>query len=75
MNTNMDKMIAVASSKLGVSPEKLRESLEKGNISEMLNDMRKEDAEKLSRLMSNDVLKEKLMKSPEAAEIIKKMQK
>ncbi len=74
MNSNMEKMMELASMKLGISKEKLKNSLEKGNIEDMLGNMRKEDADKLKKLMNNPAVKEKLMNSPEAVSIMKKMQ-
>lgn len=73
MNSSMEKMIELASKKLGISSEKLKHSLETGNVEDMLGNMRKEDAEKLKSVMNNPSVKEKLLKSPEAANIIKKM--
>lgn len=75
MNSNMEKMIELASKKLGVSAEKLKKSLEKGNMEDMLSDMRKEDADKLKSIMNNPSVKDKLMNSPEAADIIKNIKK
>ena len=74
MNSNMEKMIQLASSKLGVSPEKLKSTLESGNVEDMLGSMRKEDADKLKKLIKDPSAREKLLSSPDAAKIIKKMQ-
>ncbi|MCH5201367.1 MAG: hypothetical protein J1F60_10450 [Oscillospiraceae bacterium] len=74
MNSSMEKMIQLASSKLGVSPEKLKSTLESGNVEDMLGSMRREDADKLKKLMKDPSARDKLLKSPEAAKIIKKMQ-
>ena len=74
MNSNMEKMIQLASSKLGVSPEMLKRTLESGNVEDMLGSMRKEDADKLKNLMNSPSARDKLLNSPEAAKIIKKMQ-
>ena len=74
MNSSMEKMIQLASSKLGVSPEKLKSTLESGDVDGMLGSMRKEDADKLKSVMQNPAVREKLLSSPEAAKIIKKMQ-
>lgn len=75
MNSNMEKMIELASKKLGISSEKLKKSLEKGNMEDMLSNMRKEDADKLKSIMNNPSVKDKLMNSPEAADIIKNIKK
>ena len=75
MNANMEKMIELVSKKLGIPKEKLKASLEKGSIEDMLSDMKKEDAEKLKSVMNNSAAKEKLLKSSEAEQIMKKMGK
>ncbi|MCM1054932.1 MAG: hypothetical protein NC394_05335 [Bacteroides sp.] len=73
MNSSMEKMIELASKKLGISEEKLKHSLETGSVEDMLGNMRKEDADKLKSVMNDPSVKEKLLNSPEAANIIKKM--
>ncbi len=75
MNANMEKMIELVSKKLGIPKEKLKASLEKGSIEDMLSDMKKEDAEKLKSVMNSSASREKLLKSPEAEQIMKKMGK
>lgn len=74
MNSSMEKMIQLASSKLGVSPEKLKSTLESGNLDDMLGSMRKEDADKLKKIIQDPSARNKLLNSPDAAKIIKKMQ-
>ena len=73
MNSSMEKMIELASKKLGISAEKLKSSLEAGNVDDMLVNMKKEDADKLKSVMNSPKLKEKMLNSPEAAKIMKKM--
>lgn len=74
MNSNMEKMIELASKKLGVPSEVLKRSLEKGNVDDMLSSMRKEDADKLKTIMQNPSVKEKMLNSPDAEKIMKKLQ-
>ena len=74
MNSNMEKMIQLASSKLGVSSEKLKSTLESGNLEDMLGSMRKEDSDKLKKIMQDPSARKKLLSSPDAVKIIKKMQ-
>lgn len=71
MNSKMEKLIQLTGEKLGIPAEKLKSSLETGNLEDMLSSMRKEDAAKLKAIMDNPAAKEKLMKSTEAAEIAK----
>ncbi len=73
MNSNMEKMIRLVSGKLGISEAKLREWLEKDDVESMMGSMRKEDADKLKKIMDNPSVKEKLMKSPEAESLMKKI--
>lgn len=74
MNSNMEKMIELASKKLGVPSEVLKRSLEKGNVDDMLSSMRKEDADKLKTIMQNPSVKEKMLTSTDAEKIMKKLQ-
>ncbi len=73
MNSSMEKMIELASQKLGISTEKLKSSLESGNVDEMLVNMKKEDADRLKSVMNNRAVKDKLLNSPEAAKFMKNM--
>ena len=65
MNSSMEKMIEL---------ERLKSSLQTGNVDDMLVNMKKEDAEKLKSVMNNPKIKEKMLNSPEAAKIMKKME-
>ncbi len=73
MNSNMEKMVKLVSVKLGISEEKLKQWLEKDDVESMMSNMRKEDADKLKNLMDNPSVREKLMKSPEAESLMKKL--
>lgn len=73
MNSNMEKMLEMASRKLGTSPENLKAAIEKGSLDGVLGNLSKEDAQKLMQVMNNPELREKLMKSPEAMALLKKM--
>lgn len=73
MNSNMEKMVKLVSGKLGISEDKLKEWLEKDDVESMMNNMRQEDAGKLKKLMNNPSVREKLMKSPEAENLMKKI--
>lgn len=73
MNSNMEKMVKLVSVKLGISEEKLKQWLEKDDVEGMMSNMRKEDADKLKNLMDNPSVRDKLMKSPEAESLMKKL--
>ncbi len=73
LNSNMEKMLEMASKKLGTSPDKLKSAIEKGSFDGVLGNLSKEDTQKLMQVMNNPELREKLMKSPEAMALFKKM--
>lgn len=73
MNSNMEKMVKLVSVKLGISEEKLKQWLEKDDVESMMNNMRREDADKLKKIMDNPSVRDKLMKSPEAENLMKKI--
>lgn len=74
-NNNMDKMLANASRMLGTNPEKLKNAIEKGAIEDIIAQMNPTDANKIKSVMQNKGMMEKLMKSPQAAELMKQMNK
>lgn len=73
MNSNMEKMVKLVSVKLGISEEKLKQWLEKDDVESMMSNMRREDADKLKKIMDNPSVRDKLMKSPEAESLMKKI--
>ena len=75
MNSNMEKMLEIASQKLGLTSQELKNALDNGNVDDMLKNMRKEDSSRLKSLMASKALREKLMNSSEAAELMKKISK
>ncbi len=59
-NINIEALINAASSKLGVSPQQLKDSLNSGKISDITSRMSKSDREKINSVMNNPQLAEKL---------------
>ncbi len=59
-NINVEALINAASSKLGVSPQQLKDSLNSGNISDITSRMSKSDREKINTVMNNPELAEKI---------------
>ena len=69
----MDKLLKTAGARLGMSPESLMTALEKGNVNDILANMNSSDKQKLKSVLENGPVMEKLMKSPQAAEMMKQM--
>lgn len=67
-NNDFDKLIRSASEKLGSSPENLKHSLEKKDITALSSMLTKSDKEKLRKVLADKDLMQKLKTadSPEA---------
>ena len=66
-------LLSVVSSKLGMSPEKLKSGLEEGKFDKALAGMNKNDAAKFQQAVSNPKIVEKLMSTPQAKALYKKL--
>lgn len=70
---NLAGLLNVVSKKIGVPPEKLRSELEAGKFDSALAAMNKNDAAKFQQAVNNPKIVEKLMSSPQAKELYKKL--
>ena len=68
---NIDKIINAASRKLGTSPEKLRQTLEAGDMKALSAGLSKSDKEKLKEVLSNKELVNKLKKASDPQDIMR----
>ena len=71
----MDAMLRVVSGKLGMSPEDLRTQIQSGKLDGAMQGMSQQDSQKLMNALSNPVMAQKILATPQAQEIIKKLQK
>ena len=71
-NTNMEKMLKTASSKLGIPPDELKDYLTKGDVNSIMAKMDGKDAQKLKDAMANPDVEKMLRDSPEMAQYMKK---
>jgi hypothetical protein len=69
--SNFSALLKIASAKLGVSEAELKNAVESGNF----DGIKGLDSDKLNKVIKNDELKEQLVSSPQAQEIIKKFLK
>lgn len=56
MNNNIDSLLDTVSKKLGITPQKLREAMQKGDLSIALQNMPEKDAKKLKSILGNPEL-------------------
>lgn len=68
---NFEKLVNAASQKLGTSPEKLRQTLEKGDIKALSSGLSKSDKEKLRAVLANKELMQKLKNASGPEDVMK----
>lgn len=61
-NINIENLIGIASSRLGVSPESLRESLKTGDVKGITSKMSESDREKVNKVLNDPRLAERFKK-------------
>ena len=66
-------LINAISKKIGVSPEQLRNELESGKFDSTLSAMNKNDAAKFQQALNNPKLVERMMSTPQAQALYKKL--
>ena len=66
-----DALLSAASKKLGKSPEELKSSLEKGNVSALASGLSPQDKAKLREVLQNKELMAKLKSASSPLEIMK----
>lgn len=60
---NFEKLISAASEKLGTSPDRLKKTLENGDIKGLSAGLSKSDKEKMREVLANKELMEKLRRA------------
>lgn len=66
-------LINVISKKIGVAPDQLRKELESGKFDNTLSAMNQKDAAKFQQALNNPKLVEKMMSTPQAQALYKKL--
>lgn len=70
---NLDALLKVVSNKINVPSDVLRNQLERGQFDEVLNNMNNEESAKFKQVMNNPKLAEKIMTTPQAQELYRKL--
>ena len=58
---------------MGTTPESLKKDIQSGNLSQLTKGMSDDEKAKLNQALSNKEMTEKILSSPEAQDIIKKL--
>lgn len=69
----LNGLLNVVSKKIGVSPEKLRSELEAGKFDSALSAMNQNDAARFRQAVNNPALVEKMMSTPQAQALYRKL--
>lgn len=70
---SLDALLKIAGKKLGTPPDELRKQIQSGKLDNALGSMSKQDSQKLSQALSNPVLAERILSTPQAQAIFKKL--
>ena len=71
----MDKLLGVVSSKLGVSKESLRKDLEQGKFDNAFKNMKPADVATFNQMVNNPKMLEKFLTTPQAQALYNKLTK
>ncbi|HAJ98096.1 MAG TPA: hypothetical protein DCO72_10225 [Ruminococcus sp.] len=69
----LNNLLQAVSQKLGVPPEQLRRDLQSGKFDSALRGMSAEDSAKLQQALKNPQMVEKLMSTPQAQALYRKL--
>lgn len=69
----LNEILKSLSQKLNTTPEKLKSAVEQGNLQDITKTMDSSQAEKLNKVLSDPNMTQKLMSTPQAQELMKKL--
>ena len=72
-NEQMKSMIEMLSQRLNAEPEQVKEALEKGKLDKVLMNIDQKQASKISAILSDPEQSKKVLSTPQAQALIKKL--
>lgn len=75
MSDNMNDLINQLSSKLGMSPDKVKSAAQSGEVDTLLKGTDKENADKVKEILGDPEKTKKILSSPQAQALIKILNK
>ena len=70
---NLENLLNSVSEKLGKSPDELKKATQSGNLDNLLGSLNQNDAQKIQKVLSDKNVANKLLASPQAQSLIKKL--
>ncbi len=74
-NSNYDDLLSAAGKKLGITPDRLRGALEKGDIKALSGSLTKADKEKLRAVLADKELMKRLKNASSPEEVMRMLGK
>lgn len=72
-NPNVENLLKSVSDKLGKTPEELKKASETGNVENLLGSLNPKDAQKIQKILSDKNAANKILSTPQAQSLIKKL--
>lgn len=72
-NEQMNSLIEMLSQRLNAEPEQVKDALEKGKLDKVLMNMDQKQASKISAILSDPEQSKKVLSTPQAQALIKKL--
>ncbi len=72
-NEQMNSLIEMLSQRLSAEPTQVKEALEKGKLDKILMNMDSKQAQKISTILSDPEQSKKILSTPQAQALIKKL--
>lgn len=72
-NEQMNSLIEMLSQRLNSNPQQVKEALEKGKLDKVLMNMDSQQAQKISSILSDPEQSKKILATPQAQALIKKL--
>ena len=72
-NSNLENLINTISQKLGTNPDELKKAAQNKNANDILKNLSEKDAEKVKNVLSDKSAASKILSSPKAQQLLKKL--
>ncbi len=69
----MQAMLGVVGAKIGMTPQELQKQLESGKLDSAMKGLSPQDSQKLANALANPAMAQRILATPQAQEIIKKL--
>ncbi|MDD5952845.1 MAG: hypothetical protein PUC32_04235 [Oscillospiraceae bacterium] len=69
----LERLLQIASQRLGTTPEQLKQDAQQGQISDLISNLDPVDAQNLQRVLSDRNAAQQLLDTPEARELMKRL--